>query len=220
MEHSRQYQERTQRSYRAPEIDVTAGLTYNRWGALGIVYGTNIPFISKLAKDIRDEEGNYLWSSPALVLTIAEASDAFRNDNSKHHAELMQAAVDYCNQYLPAESQLENDAALRLTWADNGLVSVTCENNRSRGYDMDVVKHGQHSFLLVAPRDPDRSPLQATSADSGLFVRLGNERPARVERPERNDRRAAEVDDGGPCNEDQRRQRGSYNRRRTGHIGS
>lgn len=152
-QHLRDNQDRAPRAYRAPDIQTENSCTYNRWNALAIIYGINVPFVSRLATNIRDDDGFYLWSSPRLVLTIAEAHDAYRNGNEEHQRGLMHAAIDLCNQYLPSDRRLSDDTILRLTWVQYGIASVSCEErSKQPGVFMDVVKHGVNTLILNAPK--------------------------------------------------------------------
>lgn len=175
--------DRAPRSYRPPEIQTDRGCTYNRFKALGMVYGINVPFASKLAKDVRDEEGFFLWSSPRLVLTIAEAHDAYRNNNAQHSAALTASAIEFCNSYLPEGQKLPEDAILRLTWIQYGIASISCEERRSHpGTYMDIVKHGVNTMILNAPWDDDAAPTRMETQT--VFTATGTpfEKPQREER--------------------------------------
>jgi len=137
------------RPYQAPEIRVNEGFTYNKWDALAIVHGVNAPFVSKIAKDVRDDEGFFLWSSPRLVLTVAEASHAFQSGNEDRNRDMLAAAIHFCNEFLPADSQLPENTILKLTWAQYGIAAITCEERRnSPGEFMDIVRHGVNTVIL------------------------------------------------------------------------
>lgn len=157
---------RQPREYRPPAIETKNKLTYGVRGSLAIVYGINVPFITRMAKDVFDQDGFYLWSSPTLVLTLAEAADAHRNNDRERNDGLIRAAVEYCNQYLPEDSKLRDDAVLRLSWARYGVACITCEENRSKGYLMDVLKHGPETMVLIAPLEHDQAPIQSNIDDS------------------------------------------------------
>jgi hypothetical protein len=186
MSQGRDFQDREPRPYQAPEIDAHEGLTYGKWGGLAVIYGVNVPFLSKLARGIVDEHGCFLWSSPTLVLTLAEASDAFHNKDEARNDELLRAAVSYCNEFLPPERALALDTRLRLTWARYGVVTVTCEFNRQKGYYMDVVKHGPDTEIIIAPRDPSDAPIRSrVDDDRAVFFATGEEKPQRQQREPR-----------------------------------
>jgi hypothetical protein len=176
------------RPYREPEIEPSVPYTYGSWGALAVCYGVNEPFISRIARTVKDEEGYYLWSSPRLVLTLAEAADAFRRGNNEHNGDLIRGAVHWCNERLPAETQLPEDTILRLSWARYGLASITCEENRKYGRFMDVVRHGPDTVILLAPRNPGESDLTPNTRvvpENVIFFATGEPYRQREERPPR-----------------------------------
>lgn len=183
---------KTNREYRAPEISTDGPHTYNRWDALAIIHGVNAPFISQIAKDVRDEEGFFLWSSPKLVLTIAEASHAFQTGNEQHNQEMLAAAIHYCNQYLPADKQLPPGTVLKLTWAQFGIAAITCEERRNApGEFMDIVRHGVNTVILNAPRVSEESSNRMWTAD--VFTSTGErferrDNPRNGGRPQHNRR--------------------------------
>ena len=184
MNQSRDYQQnREVRNYRAPDIEMVDGCTYNRWGALAVVYGLNVPFVSRLANSVVEEEGFHLWSAPRLVLTIAEAHDAYKSRNETRQKELMLAAIDYCNQYLPQDSRMSDDTILRLTWVQFGICSISCEHNRRNDYEMDVVRHGVNTLILNAPKD-DNAETERRMQTALVMTPTGTpfERPQREER--------------------------------------
>jgi hypothetical protein len=177
-------QERERRPYTPPEIDVQGGVTYGRWGGLAVAYGVNAPFVSRLARGVRDDNDCFLWSSPTLVLTLAEASEAFHSGDEARNAELMQAAVDYCNQFLPNDRKLPDGTRLRLTWARYGVLVVTCEENRQKGYYMDVVKHGPDTEIIIAPRNPEDAPIRSIKDDDpAVFFQTGEEKKPQRQQP-------------------------------------
>lgn len=196
------------RPYRVPDIETVDGCTYNRWGALAVVYGLNVPFVSRLATNVRDEEGFPLWSSPRLVLTIAEAHDAYRNGNEPRQAELMNAALYFCNQYLPEGDKLADDTILRLTWVQYGICSISCEENRRGGYDMDVVKHGVNTFILNAPKNADDESDRRMQTEH-MLTPTGTP----FERPQRDERYKS--DNRSPLNPN----RQNHNNRNSGYGG-
>lgn len=131
------------------KVSTEQGLTFNKWGALAIVFSINAPFLSEMARNVRDTEGFYLWSSPTLVLTVAKAGAAYWAKSYDESDGLMRAAIDYCNSYLPAQHQLPDNTVLRLAWADHGLASVTREERRNEpGTYMDIVKTGVATSII------------------------------------------------------------------------
>ena len=185
---SQKFHDRVARTYRAPEIetDAQAGLTYNNWGALAMIHGMNVPFITRHAKDALDRDGFRLWSSPSLVLTLHQASDAHRTGDEARNADLMRAAIEYCNEILDASNQLPEDAMLRLTFAQFAIASVSLERNNRTGREMDIVKHGANTVIINAPL-ASRPQHQFIKTDN-IITPTGTERTPRPPRDDYEDR--------------------------------
>lgn len=139
-------------SYNNPRLtcDFTRGCTYNPAGALALVVGINVPFITKIAKNVRTENNMLLWSDPTLISILLDARTAFRKNDSAREARLMGEAVKYCNGYLSEADRLPSNTVLRLLWAVHGYASITYVE-RDDGTAIDVVKSGPDTEIICAP---------------------------------------------------------------------